>query len=121
MKQFILGADRDHLYVALDLDGQRTEQRNRAPVLERNDHRFVSDFAKDQGCDWSSIDRFVFLAVSHSKTTVRVNATLLASVAWYYDRPLTVIPIESLDDIPAFEISSHIQDSFDASALGVLN
>lgn len=94
----IVGADRDQQRLILQRVGQPSEQRHRLPVLERNDHRQVTDFLKAHGCDWSDIDHFILLAVPHSKTTVRVNATFLATSAWYSNRPLTIVPVDSLDD-----------------------
>lgn len=119
MTQLIVGADRDQQYVRLDRSGESHEQRHQAPVLERNDHKSVSDFLKQSQCNWSDIDQFVLLAVSHSKTTVRVNASLLATVAWYYNKPMTIVHVESLDD--PFSVTNKVEQSiFDASVLGQL-
>lgn len=121
MTRFILGADRDQLYLALDVDGRRSEARHRAPVLERSDHRLVSDFLEGQQCDVSTIDAFTLLAVSHSKTTVRVNATLLASIAWYYDRPLTITAVDSLDDPVIADTMPDYKTAFNPAVLAQLN
>ncbi len=121
MTTLTLGADRDQLCLRLDRAGTSTEQRHRAPVLERNDHQLVSDFLREHGCEWSSIDRFRLLAVPHSKTTVRVNATLLATAAWYFNRSLTVIPVDSLDDAIEDVSTATAESDFDASVLGQLS
>lgn len=120
MTRFTVGADRDQQYLVLDRAGQVTEHRHRAPVLERNDHQVAADFLTQNKCDWTAIDQFVLLAVPHSKTTVRVNATLLATSAWYFNRMLTIVMVDSLEDAVVTGETVDEQTEFDASVLGQL-
>lgn len=129
-----LGADRDHLCLWLERgeDPSRVDSRaeagiqtitHRTVVGQRNDHRLVNDFLASHALSWSEIDAFVLLQVPHSKTTIRVNAALLATAAWYDNHSMQVVSVDSLEDIDIESLREQVINTpgFDADRVAEVN
>jgi hypothetical protein len=119
MNRLWLGADRDQLCLWLERGEEIQTITHRTVVGERNDHRLLADFLRIQNVSWQEIDQAVLLQPPHSKTTVRVNASLLAASAWWHDRPISVINVDALDTIELEQLRSQVATaaSFDPEQL----
>jgi hypothetical protein len=119
MRKLAVGGDRDQLLVILELDGRRQSERFVVPTKERNDHQLVSDFLTEHSVDYASLDCYFLLAVPHSKTTVRVDATLLGSSGWYFGKPLVIEPIDDLVSVDPnrIELPTPPRGTFDPQVL----
>lgn len=120
MNRLWIGADRDHLCLWIERGEDVQTITHRTVVGERNDHRLVVEFLVEHNVAWADITDVVLLQPPHSKTTVRVNASLLAASAWFHDRSIVIINVDSLDtvDIKALASKATTVSAFDPQTLG---
>lgn len=96
MIDLVVGADRELLRLLLLREEGNEEWTDERTVQARTDQASVDAFLCARGLTWQDIDRFVFLVTPRSKTTGRVLKTLVATSAWYLDRPLVLVPGETV-------------------------
>lgn len=99
MTGLAVGAGRDGLRAVLVRDGIPIERVVTQPVRERNDATIIDAFLLECGVTWSTIDRYLLLMLPHSKTTVRIMKTLVTTSGRYYDRPVGILPVDSLQAV----------------------
>lgn len=120
MTAVVVGADRDALQIMLFHSGKVTQHRDERTVQQRSDLETVEAFLAKEQLSWSAVQRFGLVVLPHGKTTVRVLKTILATTAWYYDRPLVEIPCERLDELGIDEARQLLEaagNSFDDRVL----
>jgi len=116
----VVGAERETLKVWIEGESVSGHQEYEQIAKDRNDHQILAEFINKHQVQWSDIDKLVLLQVPHSKTTVRVAATLLATTGWLYDHEVHVVDIDSIDDPNVEDIIDGLpkgESSFDQKVL----
>ncbi|MBI4185783.1 hypothetical protein HY524_01910 [Candidatus Berkelbacteria bacterium] len=112
------GGDRDQFSVWIIRNQTIQRWTCRQATKERNDLAFLHQALEDSALSLATIDILCLVMPEQSRTTVRVVATLLATLAWYVDRPLRIFSVSTINDLEVQQLTSlHSMGHFDATVL----
>ncbi|MEK7184364.1 MAG: hypothetical protein AAB701_02490 [Patescibacteria group bacterium] len=100
MTTLVVGADGQGMrFVLVSSQAATIDTSIEAPASQRQEIRSLAAFLHQSKISLADIERFVSIELSHSRTSVRVIATLLKTTAWFLDKRYSVLPSGDLHEL----------------------